>query len=122
MICERCGANIDPAKRQCAYCGFYPEKLQPPPQAAEPPPVIYHIHHHQVAHNGRPLLSSKNRRTALLLCLAGGYLGAHKFYVGKVGAGILYLLTFGLFGFGWVVDLITIALGSSTDRWGRRLA
>ncbi|MFR8462077.1 MAG: TM2 domain-containing protein [Ruthenibacterium lactatiformans] len=35
-----------------------------------------------------------------------GYFGAHKFYEGKVGMGVLYLFTLGLFGIGWFVDLI----------------
>ena len=40
------------------------------------------------------------------LCLFLGWLGAHKFYAGNTGMGILYLLTFGLFGFGWIIDII----------------
>lgn len=42
----------------------------------------------------------------LCLCLLLGWLGAHKFYAKKIGVGILYLLTFGLFGFGWIIDAI----------------
>ena len=42
----------------------------------------------------------------LCLCLALGWAGAHKFYAGKTGAGILYLFTFGLFGFGWIIDSV----------------
>lgn len=47
-----------------------------------------------------------NHTVELCLCLFLGWMGAHKFYAGKTGMGILYLLTFGLFGIGWVVDLI----------------
>lgn len=47
-----------------------------------------------------------NPTVELWLCLLLGWLGAHKFYVGKMGMGILYLLTFGLFGFGWIIDAI----------------
>lgn len=47
-----------------------------------------------------------NPRGELCLCLFLGWLGAHKFYEGKTGMGILYLFTFGLFGFGWVIDAI----------------
>ena len=43
-----------------------------------------------------------------MLCLFLGGVGAHKFYEGKVGMGILYILTIGLFGIGVVVDLIAI--------------
>ena len=37
-----------------------------------------------------------------------GFFGAHKFYEGKIGMGVLYLLTFGLFGFGWIIDTIAL--------------
>lgn len=50
----------------------------------------------------------KNKWTAFVLCLLLGYFGAHKFYEGKVGMGVLYLFTLGLFGIGWFVDLIVL--------------
>lgn len=46
------------------------------------------------------------RDTAYILCLFLGFLGVHKFYENKIGMGILYLLTGGLFGIGWLVDII----------------
>ena len=52
----------------------------------------------------------KNKWIALLLCLFFGYLGIHRFYEGKVVTGIIYFFTFGLFGIGWIIDLILIAL------------
>lgn len=66
--------------------------------------------------------SVKSKWVAFFLCLFLGCFGAHKFYVGKSGAGILYLLTMGLFGIGWIADCIFILAGTSTDRWGRKLA
>ena len=53
---------------------------------------------------GRP----KNKWVALILCLLLAYVGAHKFYEGKIGMGILYILTGGLFLIGIIVDLIKI--------------
>lgn len=50
----------------------------------------------------------KNKWTAFSLCLFLGFIGAHKFYEGKVGMGILYIFTVGLFGIGWLIDLIAI--------------
>lgn len=64
----------------------------------------------------------KKRGIAALLCLFLGCLGIHRFYVGKIGTGILWMLTFGLYGIGALVDLLVILCGSFRDRDGRRLA
>lgn len=47
-----------------------------------------------------------------LVCFFLGYLGIHRFMVGKIGTGILYLLTGGLFGIGVFVDFIMILVGA----------
>ena len=52
----------------------------------------------------------RRARKAFFLCLFLGYFGAHKFYEGRIGMGILYLLTIGLFGIGWIVDIILILM------------
>lgn len=64
-------------------------------------------------------LSEKDWMITLLLCLIGGGLGVHRYYVGKIGTGILYTLTVGLFGIGCLVDLIKIAIGKFTDKDGK---
>ena len=51
---------------------------------------------------------SYNKWAAFFLCFFLGWIGAHKFYEGKTGFGILYLLTMGLFGIGTIIDLIVI--------------
>lgn len=62
--------------------------------------------------------SEKDWMITLLLCLFGGGIGIHRYYVGKVGTGILYTLTLGLFGIGCLVDLIKIITGKFTDKDG----
>lgn len=128
MRCQSCGANIYDDINRCQYCGAYqPLKNPNPAQAAAAPPqtVIYNVIHTDApageASDSRVPVSSKSRWIAFLLCFLLGGLGIHKFYVGKAGAGVLYLLTFGVFGIGWLLDLIFIACGTSTDKWGRKL-
>lgn len=62
--------------------------------------------------------SQKSRLVALLLCVLVGGLGIHRFYVGKIGTGILWLFTGGCFGIGCLVDLIMIITGDFTDGTG----
>jgi restriction system protein len=65
--------------------------------------------------------SDKNKNTALLVCLFGGLVGLHYFYVGRISTGLVRLITLNLFGIGWIIDIVTIALGGFRDNVGAPL-
>jgi TM2 domain-containing membrane protein YozV len=63
-------------------------------------------------------MEKKDWLTTLLLCIFLGGLGIHRFYTGKVGTGILMILTFGGLGLWTLIDLIFIAMGKFKDKQG----
>ena len=63
--------------------------------------------------------SEKSRGVALALAAILGPFGAHRFYVGKTGTGVLMLCTLGGAGLWYLYDLIMIAGGSFRDVQGR---
>lgn len=62
--------------------------------------------------------SEKNLKIDIILCMFLGYFGVHKFYEEKIGMGILYICTFGLFGIGTYIDLIKLLIGNGSDKDG----
>jgi len=63
-------------------------------------------------------LSEKGFVPTILLCFFLGALGVHRFYVGKVGTGILQLITLGGLGIWVLIDFIIIVTGSFQDSEG----
>lgn len=65
--------------------------------------------------------SDKSKKTTMLLCLLGfvGIGGIHDFYLGKIGSGIIKILTANFFIFGTVIDLIKISTGGYLDNVGQ---
>jgi hypothetical protein len=66
--------------------------------------------------------SDRVRSVAVALAIPLGVFGAHRFYVGKVGTGILQLCTLGGGGLWWLYDFILILTGEFRDSEGRRLS
>ena len=65
--------------------------------------------------------SDKSNTVALLLCFFIGFLGVHRFYVGKIGTGVLMLLTLGGLGIWNLIDFIIIVMQKFTDSAGNTL-
>lgn len=106
-FCTQCGARMRIGDRFCDNCRWDSESDTP----GQPPPS---------PRNLGPA-SNYNRLTILLLCLFLGPFGVHRFYVGRVGSGLLWLFTFGLLGVGVIYDLVLIATGEFRDEQGRRV-
>ena len=92
--CPQCGAPIDPGATECKFCGEKLAVQQAAQQVQQPQPqvVIQQAAPQQVYVTGiNPSWPIKNKIAAGLLGIFFGAIGVHKFYMGKIGMGILYL-------------------------------
>lgn len=106
-FCKFCGEKIALDAVLCTKCGRQVEELKS--SAAQPNIVINNANtNSNVNTSGAGGGRQKSKWVALLLCLFLGYLGAHRFYEGKIGTGILWLCTLGLGGVGIFIDFIII--------------
>ena len=108
-FCKHCGKQIAKEAVICPLCGCQVDELH---SAASTPQVVItntNVNSNVNANNtGTIAKKPRNKWVAFFLCLFLGFLGAHKFYEEKAGMGVLYLLTAGLFGIGWLVDCIAL--------------
>lgn len=106
-FCQHCGKQINKNAKICIHCGCEVEPL-------EKQTIINNSNTNSTMYSNRnPYFNYgygrvRNKWVAFFLCLFLGIFGAHKFYEGKTALGILYIFTFGLFGFGWIFDLISL--------------
>ena len=124
-FCRHCGAQIDADVIICPNCGKQVEELKTQNQQAAQPQIVINNANANTNTNtntaGSAAYPYKSKTTALILCLLVGWLGIHRFYVGKTGTGLIWMFTFGLFGVGVAVDFILILLGSFRDKAGMPL-
>ena len=64
-------------------------------------------------------VSPKSRLVTTLLAFFLGGLGVHRFYLGKIGTGILMILTLGGLGIWTLIDFIVAVAGAMKDKEGR---
>lgn len=88
--CSECGHKISDQAKTCPKCGKRVTN------------VMSFQTNATIISTGKP----KNKWISLLLCIFTVF--GHKFYEGKTGMGILYIFTVGLFGIGWIIDIIKI--------------
>ncbi len=158
-FCSQCGASIDTGARFCGSCGKPtqqaasppvqppPSQYAPPPQYAAPPPPPQYAQPPQYVppvpqynappvsqSSSMPVTSSKSKVTAALLAFFLGQLGIHRFYLGRVGTGVLQIIlaivgyativvgvgVFVLWALGiWIlIDFIMILVGKFKDKNG----
>lgn len=94
-ICPQCGAPIDVGATECRFCGEKLAVQQATQQVQQPQPqvVIQQSAHQSVYVTGiNPSWPVKNKLVAGLLGIFLGGIGVHKFYMGKIGMGIIYIL------------------------------
>lgn len=109
-FCKHCGNKIPVDAILCTSCGRQVEAINSSTNNNQPNIVINNTNANSNVNtvNAGSRGREKNKWVALILCFFFGFLGAHKFYEGKAGMGILYLFTCGLFGIGVLIDFITI--------------
>ncbi|MFE5670863.1 TM2 domain-containing protein [Agromyces sp. NPDC056523] len=88
-----------------------------PPTAPEGPAAP----NPHVARASQSATSTRSFLATWLFAWLLGFIGVDRFYLGKVGTGILKLLTFGGFGIWWLVDLVLTLTNAQKDKDGRRV-
>ncbi|MFL1780398.1 TM2 domain-containing protein [Candidatus Hepatincolaceae symbiont of Richtersius coronifer] len=103
MFCNNCGKELSTLAISCTSCG------------------------HPTSKNFHPFISEKNNLIAFLLAIFLGSIGVHRFYVGKIGTGLIMLiLTITILGYFisllWsFIDIFFIIFSKFTDIKGKVL-
>lgn len=95
VYCQGCGQGMSATADSCPNCGY----------------VVREYTDYS--------LSPKSQVAVILLCFFLGSFGVHRFYVGKIGTGLLMLFTLGALGIWTIIDLVIAVCGKFTDADGR---
>ncbi len=115
-FCKHCGEKIPLDAVICTKCGRQVEEIK---NEATPQVVVNNSNENtstnvntntntNVNANSGFVGKPRNKWVSLLLCIFLGFFGAHKFYEGKIGMGVLYIFTGGLLCIGVIVDFFVI--------------
>ena len=105
-FCKHCGEKIPLDAVICVNCGRQVEEVK---KTSNEQIIINNNNQaisNSVAAAGTLGGKEKNKWVALALCIFT--ICGHKFYEGKIGMGFIYLFTCGLFGIGWIIDIISL--------------
>lgn len=103
ILCVQCGNALEDNAQFCPKCGTKAGTA---------------FNEANTSKNSVRAISPKSGKVTLLLCIFLGMIGAHRFYVGKIGTGLLMLFTAGLVGVWVVIDLIFIVKNKFEDKEG----
>lgn len=111
-FCKFCAGQIPMDAILCTVCGRQVEQIQGAEFSQQPQIVINNANNNTntntaiagAVHVGK----KKSKWVCFFLWLFLGLVGGHKFYEGKIGTGIIYIFTFGLFFIGWFIDFFKI--------------
>lgn len=105
MFCKSCGSKIADDAKVCQFCGKNVDEK--PANTSNTNADLNEL--------------TKKGWFLAIFCFIFGCLGVHRFMVGKIGTGVLWLLTGGVFGIGALVDFIMILCSSFTDKDGNKI-
>jgi restriction system protein len=128
MKCDACGAPVA-ENGKCTYCGkvFVSEGNNGNAGAGNTTVINHYNVINQntqftgargTRNNYMTITSDKSKTVALILCICFGYVGAHYFYVGRFGRGLVALCTLDYFMIGWIIDIFVIMSGTFKDNVG----
>ena len=110
MFCKKCGKEVENDEKFCGKCGTQTDEYTTDSNLPSTNDF-----------NQREKSTRKDWLVLLLLSFFLGGFGVDRFYAGKIGTGILKLLTFSGCGIWWLIDEILICCGKFSDTDGKQI-